>query len=61
MVEVRLESSAEQVASLTVSSEDIGQLTNTDVLGRQSAVSFHSVHGKYYFLTVIFEFFFIYL
>jgi hypothetical protein len=34
MVEVRLESSAEQVASLTVSSERIGQLSNTDVLGR---------------------------
>jgi hypothetical protein len=38
MVEVRLESSAEQAASLTASSERIGQLSNTDVLGRHSTL-----------------------
>jgi site-specific recombinase len=38
MVEVQLESSAEQVTSLTVSSERIGRLSNTDVLGRHSII-----------------------
>ncbi len=36
MVEVRLESSAEPAASLTASSERIGHLSNTDVLGRHN-------------------------
>jgi hypothetical protein len=60
MVEVRLESSAEQVARLTVSSERIGQLSNTDVLGRHSIIfSFCTREIFKYFLAVIFEFFFI--
>ncbi len=61
-VEVRLESSAEQVASLTVSSERIGQLSNTDVLGRHSIIfSFCTREILIYFLAVILEIFFIYL
>jgi hypothetical protein len=62
MVEVRLESSAEPAASLTVSSERIGQLSNTDVLGRHSIIfSFCTREILKYFLAVIFGVFFIYL
>jgi hypothetical protein len=59
MVEVQLESSAEQVASLTVSSERIRQLSNTDVLGRHSIIfSFCTRDILKYLLAVILEFFF---
>jgi hypothetical protein len=61
MVEVRLESSAEQVASLSVSSERIGHLSNTDVLGRHSIIfSFCTREILKYFLAVIFRVFLLY-
>ncbi len=55
IVEVRLESSAEQAASPTVSSERIGRLSNTDVLGRHSLIfSFFTREILIYFMAVIF-------